>query len=163
MWAWIIFLVDLLNIDHCQQTDCIFLDFVKGLDKVNHSSLPKKMVLYGINMNALRCVQQLLLNHSLKAVKIKSSYKKTFSIEYYRKTFNRGNFIRTNVNIKVTNKTLHSNSCYIIHKIKIETRDCAQYFPGPPTSHIFVIKANATWNFPNKSFNSCDTIEKSKL
>ena len=37
------------NMDHEFQTDCIFLDFAKAFDKVNHLSLIKKMKHYGVN------------------------------------------------------------------------------------------------------------------
>ena len=50
----VITLNDLLkNLDNCEQTDVILLDFAKAFDKVNHSSLVKKLDHYGIRNSLL--------------------------------------------------------------------------------------------------------------
>ena len=61
------------NMDHELQTDCIFLDFAKAFDKVNHLSLIKKMKHYGVNNGTVKWVesflagrtQQVMLNGTL--------------------------------------------------------------------------------------------------
>ena len=48
------------NLAYGVQTDCIFLDFAKAFDKVNHLSLLKKMNHYGINSTTLNWVKSFL-------------------------------------------------------------------------------------------------------
>ena len=52
------------NLAYGVQTDCIFLDFAKAFDTVNHLSLLKKMNHYGINSTTLNWVKSFLGNRT---------------------------------------------------------------------------------------------------
>ena len=52
------------NLDYGEQTDVILLDFAKAFDKVNHSSLVKKLNHYGIRNNTLLWLTDFLSNRS---------------------------------------------------------------------------------------------------
>ena len=53
-----------VNLDKNIMTDLVLLDFAKAFDKVNHSSLIKKMVHYGVNPTTTRWVENFLKDRS---------------------------------------------------------------------------------------------------
>ena len=56
------------NLDDGEQTDVILLDFAKAFDKVNHSSLIKKLDHYGIKNNLLLWHASFLSNRTQQVV-----------------------------------------------------------------------------------------------
>ena len=56
------------SIDETGQTDLIFLDFAKAFDKVNHSSLMKKIYHYGIRDNLHRLILDFLSDRSQRVI-----------------------------------------------------------------------------------------------